>query len=306
MHGHRLSPTLLVLLATAAVLAAGVSSAQGMNRSALAADCAGNARHAPLPRAAAPHSYDDYIEDVVSAPDICAANLVTNDNVSVTIAIHAHDRSRFDSLDSYRVLLDTDSNPATGGGADQGAAAGAEFVIDVFDVRSQLSAWNGTSFAPVAPQPQIPTVWIEDYGPAVQVERAALGNPQRFNLTLKTANGTDLDLAPDTGFWSYAVTPLRLTAGKLMLGAAQAGKPLVAGMIVERSDFEIPLDEGKIACSGTLAGKKLAGRASFVADMFSTCTWRLPRNARGKRVQGSVAVTFQGVTARRAFTVRVR
>lgn len=317
MRRLRSGSLLGALFSTAAVLAVGTSSALGnggpLPTTSGRVACAAAARQAPLAldtpagaaRTAGLHTYDDYIEDVVSAPDICAANLVTNDNVVVTMAIHAHDRSDFDPLDSYSVLLDTDSNPATGAGPDQGAAAGAEFVIDLFDGRSQLSAWNGAAFAAVMPQPQIPTAWVEDFGPVLQIERAALGNPQRFNLILRTANGADLDLAPDTGAWSYVVAPLRLTARELMLGPARAGKPLLAVMTVERSDFEILLDEGKVACNATLGGKKLVARSGF-AGVVVTCSWRIPRSARGKRVHGSVTVTFQQVTAKRAFAVRVR
>ena len=81
--------------------------------------------------ASALRQYDDYILDVVSAPDICGANLVTNDNVAITMGVHIHDRFGFAALDTYRIHLDTDSNPATGAPADASLLAGAEFVIDV-------------------------------------------------------------------------------------------------------------------------------------------------------------------------------
>jgi hypothetical protein len=76
-------------------------------------------------------------------------------------------------------------------------------------------------------------------------------------------------------------------------------------MEVERSDFEMPLDEGTIACRGSLAGKKLTGRGAFAADEVA-CSWRLPKSASGKRLSGSVSVTFQGVVAKRSFGLRVR
>ena len=155
------------------------------------------------------------------------------------------------------------------------------------------------------PQPEIATAWSNGYGPVLQVGRAALGDPQAFNVILKTANGEDLDLAPDSGSWSYAVTPLQLTAGRLAVGPARAGKPLAVAMEVERSDFETALDEGAIVCRATVAGRRLAGRGLFAGDLI-VCSWRLPKDARGKRVRGSVSVTFQGVTAKRSFTVRVR
>ena len=85
------------------------------------------------------------------------------------------------------------------------------------------------------------------------------GSPASFNVALSTANGTDRDLAPDSGSWAYVVTPLALKAGRIALSSARAGRPFAAAMEVTRSDFEIALDEGSIACRGSIAGKKLPG-----------------------------------------------
>jgi hypothetical protein len=38
-------------------------------------------------------------------------------------------------------------------------------------------------------------------------------------------------------------------------------------------------------------------------DERVACRLRVPKNASGKRLAGSVAVTFQGVTAKRGFSV---
>ena len=192
MHEHRRHRPLGVLVAAAVALAAGATTAQGsdspLEAPSFACLASPSARLVPghgVARSAAIHTYDDYIEDVVSAPDICGSNLVTNDNVRFTMLIHVHDRSAFAALDSYSVLLDTDSNPATGGTPDPGTAAGAEYTIDLFDDASRLSLWDGTSFTPVTPQPEILTTWVEDYGPAFQIDRAALGSPQAFDLILR-------------------------------------------------------------------------------------------------------------------------
>jgi hypothetical protein len=126
--------------------------------------------------------------------------------------------------------------------------------------------------------------------------------PLRFAFV--TANG-DHDLAPDTGMWSYELSPFVLTAGRLSVGQARAGKPVVASMSVERSDFEIPLSRGAIRCAARIGRKARYGRGAFLRGRAS-CTWRLPTRSAGKRLAGSVQVTFQGVTAERAFSGRVR
>jgi hypothetical protein len=251
------------------------------------------------------HSYDDHIEDVVTAPDICSSNMVTNDNEVIVIGLHAHDRSRFAPGDGYSVFLDTDSDSATGATAESGYPAGTEYVIDMLDGSSTLRRWSGAAFDPVTTQSTIVTGWVDTYGPALAIDPADLGSPQGFKFVFVTTNGTDRDLAPDTGMWSYTWSPLTLKAGRLAISPARAGALLVAGMEVTRSDFDMPLDEGAITCRATVGSKTLAGRGRFV-DESVACGWRVPRTARGKRVTGSVMVTFQDVTAKRSFSVRVR
>ena len=314
MTHHRSSIVLaaLVTLAVSATTAAGARVTDGVDGHGLAASCdthrssTHDARsQMRSSRTTALSEYDDNIEDVVSAPDICMTNVVTNDNLVFTMGIHVHDRTGFAAGETYRVLLDTDSNPATGAPTTEGPGAGAEYVLELAEPSSSLYAWNGSVFALVEPKPAIPTLWSDGYGPILELARSALGDPRGMNVILKTTSADDLDLAPDTGAWSYAVTPLRLAVEQFGMTMARPGKPFAVAMEVTRSDWDIALDEGKIACNATIAGTRLAGRARFVTDL-ATCTWRLPKDARGKRVRGSVSVTFQGVTAKRSFTVRVR
>jgi hypothetical protein len=247
--------------------------------------------------------FDDHVEDVLDAPDIGAVNLVTNDNEAITVGMQIHDRTAFGGTDAYSIALDIDSNAATGGGADY-RVAGADYVIDLSDVASRLMIWNGTSYVLVTPRPLLPTVWVEGYGPVVQIPRTALADPQSFDVVLRTASGIDVDLAPDVGSWAYTVRPLELAPGGVTVGRARAGKLLLAGMQVIRSDFASPLHEGAIACGARVGGTRLDGRGQFVGQLV-VCAWRLPNGARGQRVRGRVAVAFQGETAVRSFNVRV-
>jgi hypothetical protein len=243
-------------------------------------------------------SYDDPIEDSGNAPDFCGGEAVTNDNQTIMIGIHAHNRSGLVPGDSYGIYLDTDMNAATGGGE-----IGAEYEITLDGTGARLAQWNGTTF-----QPSTATVemqWADGYGPVIALDRKAVGNPSGFRLVMTSANGTDSDRAPDEGTWSYTVTPLRLQVKPLSHGPAVAGKSFVARMIVMRNDFDVPLDEGTILCAGRIGTRSIAGTGRFAHDRI-VCTWRLPSTARGKRLAGSVAVTFQGVHASRAFSVTVQ
>jgi hypothetical protein len=242
-------------------------------------------------------AYDDPVGDSGNAPDFCAAEFVTNDNEAVMIGIHAHNRSGYVAGDGYAIFLDIDQNPSTGG-------AGAEYLIALGQSGAAVSHWNGTSFDTGSAVP-VPTEWADGYGPLVAVPRSALGDPTAFNAVFVSVNGDDVDRAPDTGSWAYTVAPLTLEVKSLSLGPARAGRPFVARALVVSSDFDQPLTDGTIACAAKLAGRPLRGTGRFVNDRVA-CTWRLPRSARGKRLSGSVAVTYQGVQAKRTFSVRVK
>lgn len=255
-------------------------------------------------RALASHSYDDGRDDVVGAPDIWDSNIVTNDNVVLTIGVHIRNRWSFQEGDVYGIFLDTDSNAATGTDALSGAPPGADYSIDIAHGKTWLMRLHGSSSDPLTPRLPIVTVWLDGFGPAVQIGRKDIGDPQSFKVAFVTVS-SDYDYAPDTGMWSYELSPLALTPGRLSVGHARAGKPVVASMSVERSDFAIPLDEGAIGCAARIGGKALHGRGTFARERVF-CTWRLTTNSAGKSLVGSVQVTFEGVTAMRAFSVRVR
>ena len=234
----------LVVLGTCAFAAVGGASGKVAECAASAARGSSDARISTL------HSYDDYIEDVATAPDICGSNVVTNDNLgAITIAMHIHDRSGFAAGDGYHIFFDTDSNAGTGSIAAAGQPAGAEYKLEIVDDTSNLSHWTGTVFEPASTQTPILTTWLSGFGPALELNRRDLGDAASFRFVFVTSNGADVDLAPDVATWSYALSALQLTAGRLVLSPARAGIRLLAHMEVERSDFEIPLTEiGRASC----------------------------------------------------------
>jgi hypothetical protein len=283
-----------VLLAVAgAVLLGGSASAAAHER---AARCPETSR--TLAMRQSPSTYDDTVEDAGAAPDFCAANLITNDNEgAITLALHMHNRAGYQAGDVYELRLDTDLNAATGG-------SGAEYVIELRSGNVSLLKWNGTAFETVA-APSLETEWIPGLGPAVFVNRTDLANASGFNFVLASHAGNDGDIAPNAGAWRYTLAPLTLEVDEFSVGPARAGATLTARMSVIRSDFDVELDEGQVSCSAAVAGRSLRGVGKFVQDE-ALCTWKLPKNARGKRLTGRMTVKFQGATATRSFAVRVR
>ena len=63
--------------------------------------------------------------------------------------------------------------------------------------------------------------------------------------------------------------------------------PFVAAMAVERSDFEIALEEGTIRCAAKVGGNSLVRRGAFVDERVA-CRWRVPKNVSGKRLAGAL------------------
>jgi hypothetical protein len=294
----------VALAATGAVLAlalplasrANTASADGHTSSGCAPGAArarGFASYVPALR-----TYDDNIEDSGGAPDFCASELVTNDNTTITIGIHAHNRTGFVAGDSYTVYLDTDRNPATGGGG-----VGAEYEIVFTGPLAQLEQWNGTAFDPASAVP-VPLIWVPDYGPVLVFLRSAIGDPAGFNFVLVSANGQAGDRAPDTGSWSYSTEPFALKMKSLSIGPARAGKTMTARTVVMRSDFDVPLDQGRIGCAARLGRHSLAGKGKFAGGRV-VCTWRVPKNTGRQRLSGTVSVTYQGARASRSFVARV-
>ncbi len=134
--------------------------------------------------------------------------------------------------------------------------------------------------------------------------RSGIAPGDVYSVFLNT-NGQDGDRAPDAGSWSYSLSPFALKIKSLSVGPALRGRLFTAAALVMRSDFDIPLTEGTIGCAAKLSGRSFAGKGRF-ARSRATCMWRLPKGAGGNRLGGTVSVTFQGVKAKRSFSVRVR
>ena len=103
------------------------------------------------------------------------------------------------------------------------------------------------------------------------------------------------DLVPDFGFGTFWINPrVRFATAHFFPGFPRAGRlfevPDVA--IFLRTGEEVAPDS--FTCRATLAGKKLAGKGD------GGCRWRMPKNARSKRLVIRVNYRFQGVSGKTA------
>jgi hypothetical protein len=266
----------------------------------------------------------DPTDDSGSAyPDIASVTVSNDDNGLITFQINLGNRQALSGQDGILVLLDSDQNGATGAqplGLEYGLGIGPGNGVG-------LAQWNGSSF--VAASPSTLTASSTSGQVTVSINKSDLGGTSGFNFGVVTTadgfNSSDSDIAPDTGpLWSYQVTisqptggstgstgssgtpTVKLTAGKAEVTPAVHGKPFTASMTVTDASTGTGVS-GTVTCSAKLGGKVLPGaRHTASATGKASCTWKLPKTAKGKALTGKITVTYQGKTITRAFTARVK
>jgi hypothetical protein len=232
------------------------------------------------------------------------------------VTVHVADHSELAEDEIVEVDVDTDSNDQTGdGGIDvYGVVQGQEdanrqnFIVsevlkydkavdDYVDTdAAKIDFDNGTATLAVP----LSLVGAHTVRVAVSAIAAPLPEPEDPNNPPPPPTKPDTDYAPDSGAYTYTLaTPaLKSSAVTYQPGVPRAGKLFkvqrVALVLSSGGPFA-----AQPTCAATLAGKKLAAA--------SACTWKLPKNAKGKSLRVSVAATYAGTTFRlpaRNFRVR--
>ena len=236
------------------------------------------------------------------------------------------------------IILDTDSNPATGSG-------GAEYLI--FATRSGLTRmrkWNGTNFETIAP----PSLAATISGNVIEIKigRQDIGVVDQFGVAAFTimfdAAGTVVgdDDAPDGGSYVYVLAftqcangkdddgdgkadaedlgcsspaddlesddPVTLQAGKALVAPAKpkAGKAVVVSAPVLRVETGVGIESGAVTCAARVGTRALRG-AGKVASGRASCAFRLPATVKGKAVRGTITVTHLGKSKVVPFSFKV-
>jgi hypothetical protein len=63
---------------------------------------------------------------------------------------------------------------------------------------------------------------------------------------------------------------------------------------------------GDVACSATAAGRWLQATAVPTYGPAAGCSWRVPKNARGRILHAAVTVTLDGATVTRTFSASIK
>jgi hypothetical protein len=264
----------------------------------------------PVAATANTATFQDSTGEAPDAPDITTIVVSNTDAGQISFRINGPGSLTEGTL--VDILVDADNNLATGV-----PEIGLDYAIQLFRGSADLFRWDGTNFTRRSNDPPQTTLTFSNL--TIRINAAELGNTTRFGFAAGVTTGitTDSsgeldfsqakeDFAPDPGhgLWNYTVriAPLRLLAKSFSLTPRrpQAGRTLTARLVAARSDTGAVLTGGRVVCSASLGGARIAGRGRFIGRE-ARCAWQLPSSARGKRITGSIAVVFEGRRVSRSF-----
>ena len=216
---------------------------------------------------------------VAGAADITQV-VVSNDlDGNITFAVTLADRTTFTPDDLLLILLNTDKNTSTG-------VSGVDYAIGVGSAGAALLRASGTTFAP-APQT---TLTLADNNKTIKINRSELGDTTGLVglvvTTLDSNEAAEDSAGPIT--YDLELKPVLDTlAAKFSPAKPRHGKVFRLATTNLRLDDGTVVKADSITCVAKLNDKRLAGR----------CSWRIPANAKGKRLAVTLTARYQGVSA---------
>jgi len=232
--------------------------------------------------ATAADTFTDPTGDAVGGAADITQVVVSNDpDGNITFALTIPDRTTFTTDDVVLVLMNTDKDPTTG-------VSGVDFALVVSSQGVALLRAAGSTFA-AAPQT---TLHSTDNGKTIVINRGELGDTTGLIFAVITgleSNDAAEDVAPDSGSWAYDLDlkpVLDTLSARFAPAKPKHGKPFrLASTTLRLEDGTVA--KGTITCVAKLNGKRLAGR----------CSWRIPPNARGRRLVVTLSARYKSVSA---------
>jgi hypothetical protein len=84
-----------------------------------------------------------------------------------------------------------------------------------------------------------------------------------------------------------------------------AGKAFAVRIAVIRGDTGAPLPSGTAACTVRLGLKSQVAVGRVRAGGLAACTMVIPKSAHGKRLRGTIKVTYRNVSVAKSFSYTV-
>jgi hypothetical protein len=251
-------------------------------------------------------SYTDPMGDTGTAPDITAVSVSNDDAGAITFTVTISGRTELGPNDDIAIVIDHDRSEDTGL-----MLEGWDYFIDL--TASGAKLFTITELGDLAPVGASSLVASYANGAATfQINRSDLGGTGcfAFYVASETVQGVERvhDDAPDgDDYWVYdlklPVTAVGIEMSRPYVSKARAGRTFQVSAKVSRKDTGAGVN-GQVTCSARLGGKTLrkSGRSSAG---FASCSWTLPKSARGKWLGGTISVNYQGATAKRSFAAKV-
>jgi len=251
--------------------------------------------------------YTDPVGDSGSAADITAVAVTNDSSGNVTIKVTT-DQASLRAQAVLTLFFDSDGDSTTGGD-------GVEYYLIYGATGGIFYHWNGSRYV----EATAPSLDV-DYGDSTltfRINTRDLGGVDDFVFYVTSqqynVSGTVIatDHAPNNGGgFDYSLKgPPPLTLHSTAPVAAPLkpvhGKALAVRVNVTRSDTGLNLGTGTVTCRVTVGLKPLRA-IGFLRAGRATCAMVMPRNAKGKKVRGTIKTTFRGVSTSRAFTYLVR
>jgi hypothetical protein len=262
-------------------------------------------------------TFTDSTGEDPNAPDITTIMVSNDDAGLVTFKINISNRPALTTDMLMLMFLDTDQLATTG----DTTTFGADYAIELDPGAVTLFKWNGSTYVVASSQSSV-VYSYDSTGATIRASAADLGGTKAFNFAIDAVSGitTDAsgnpdfskahdDFAPDLGhgvFPYQVLTKLTLSVKAFTIGPkpAKKGKKFSASLAANESDTGGPVQAGTVTCSATVGGKHLTATAHRVANGIATCSWLVPRTAKGT-LKGTVSLTVKGTTVVRTFAVKV-
>jgi hypothetical protein len=270
-------------------------------------------------------TFTDSTGEDAQAPDITTVVLSNDDKGVLTWVINVPNRPTLTGDMLFIIFVDADANSATG----DPQSLGADYALELDGPLTGSAAiglfrWNGTDFTS-AGVAQTTLVFSYANGAAtIKLNASELGGTKRFGFGAFAVSGVVLgptgeanfdniflDLAPDAGhgFYSYEVkiTPPSLVVKSIGRKPVvpRAGKAFSVFVTFARSDSAAPTTAPTATCRANIGGRALRASASVATGSRATCTWSIPKTAKGKTIRGTITVQADGLKASRPFTAKV-
>jgi hypothetical protein len=264
---------------------------------------------------------DSSAEDPLG-PDISSTKVSNDNQGNLTIVVNIPNRPQLTADMLILLFVDSDANAATG----DAQSLGADYVIqlDALDGEAGvgLFRWNGTDFVATG-VPQTSLVFSYTNGATIKLSAADLGGTKRFNFAVLAISGLVVaptgeidetnahdDISPDPGhgFHAYEVKTVAPTLVVKSFGTRPA-KPRPSGsftvnIVVARSDAA-PLTSATLACKATLGGKALRPTSTILVGSRASCTWSIPKTAKGQTLRATITVQAEALKASRSVVAKI-